>query len=53
MSISTFTCSCDSKKERRLILDGGILGNYMIDLCIHCYRSHEKKFVIKEEVLNN
>lgn len=53
MSISTFTCSCDSKKERRLIFDGGVLGNYVVDLCIHCYRSQEKKFLVKEGMLDN
>lgn len=53
MTISPFSCSCKTKKTHKLVFDGGVLGNYVVDLCIHCYRSQEKKFVIKEEMLDN
>jgi len=48
-----FACKCNTKKPHKLILDGGILDNYNLILCNDCYNKQSKKFLIREEVLEN
>lgn len=45
----SFRCPCKSKKEYRLNLDGGVIGQYSLDLCLSCYFKQNKKFLISEE----
>lgn len=47
----TFVCPCDSKKEHKLVFDGGILGHYSLDLCTSCYFTINKKFLISVETI--
>ena len=49
MSISPFSCICNNKKTHRLIFDGGVLGNYTINICSSCYLTQGKTFMISEE----
>jgi len=49
---SSFACHCSAKKTRRLAFDGGILGHYHLELCNSCYVVQDKKFLIKEEIIN-
>ena len=49
MTISSFSCSCKTKKTHKLIFDGGVLGNYTVSFCYSCYFSQAKKFMISEE----
>lgn len=52
MSISPISCRCKNKKTHKQIFDGGILGNYIINLCDSCYLSQNKKFMITEEKIH-
>ena len=49
MTISPFSCICKKKKTHKLVFDGGVLGNYTINLCSSCYLTQDKKFMITEE----
>ena len=49
---STFTCVCRANKEHRLVFDGGILGHYILEVCASCYAAQNKKFLVKEEIIN-
>lgn len=49
--ISVFTCCCPKPKKHGLTIDGGISGNYQLELCSSCYSKEDKKFVIKEDKL--
>jgi len=44
MITSTLVCPCSSKKEHKLVLDGGVLGHYSLELCGSCYVAQDKKF---------
>ena len=35
-------------KKFKLILDGGVLGHYSLELCGSCYVAQDKKFLIRE-----
>lgn len=52
MTISPFSCICNKEKTHKLIFDGGVLGNYTINLCNSCYLSQDKKFMISEEKIH-
>jgi len=41
-----------SPKKFKLSFDGGLLGQYHLELCNSCYTAHDKKFLIKEEIIN-
>jgi len=49
---STFVCACRSKKKHRLVFDGGVLGHFSLELCGSCYVAQDKKFLIREEIIN-
>ena len=51
MNESNFHCN-HSPKKFKLILDGGILGHYSLELCAFCNVAQDKKFLIKEEIIN-
>ncbi len=48
---SKFECPCNNKKNHKLILDGGPIGNYELLICQSCYLSLSKKFLVGEDVL--
>jgi len=48
---SVFQCN-HSPKKFKIALDGSVLGNYSLELCASCYAIQDKKFVIKEEIIN-
>ena len=52
MISSSYACPCSAKKKHRLVFDGGILGQYHLELCSSCYIAQDKKFLIKEEIIN-
>ena len=52
ISQAIFHCS-HAKKHVRLTIDGGLGEIFYLELCNQCNYNHEKKFVIKEEVLKN
>jgi hypothetical protein len=52
-SIDRYSCRDDRPKNRRLIFDGGQMGQYSVDLCDICYRKQDKKFLSKEMKLLN
>jgi len=41
-----------SPKKFKLTFDGGILGQYQLELCNSCYAAQDKKFLIKEKIVN-
>jgi len=45
---TTFSCNHFPKKFK-LTFDGGILGNYQVELCSKCYPTQDKTYLIKEE----
>ena len=47
----TYVCDCSTKKERRLFFDGGKTGNYITELCLKCYQSFDKKFLLSEDII--
>ena len=49
---TTFQCFCESQKKHRLILDGSVLGHYILELCASCYVTQDKKFLLSEEIIN-
>jgi len=53
MKENFFSCKCDTKKSHKLILDGGVLENYYLILCDDCYLKQTKKFLIREEMIEN
>jgi len=46
-----FSCH-HSPKKFKLSFDGGLLGQYRLELCNSCYAAQDKKFLIKEELVN-
>jgi len=47
----SFACH-HSPKKFKLSFDGGLLGKYHLKLCNSCYATQDKKFLIKEENVN-
>jgi len=47
----SFSCH-HSPKKFKLSFDGGLCGKCRLKLCNSCYASQDKKFVIKEEIIN-
>jgi len=47
-----FRCRDKEFKTNRIILDGGSVGNYTVELCPKCYESQDKKFLIQEGLLS-
>jgi len=45
-------CCTHPQKKFTLIFDGGLLGEYRLELCNSCYAAQDKKFLIKEELIN-
>ena len=52
MNFSTFSCLCDKEKQHKLVFDGGILGEYTVEICSSCFVTHTRKFLIQESVLD-
>ena len=46
-----FSC-LHSPKKFKLSFDGGLLGQYCLELCNSCYSAQDKKFLVKEEIIN-
>lgn len=44
----SFSCY-HSPKKFKLSFDGGLLGQYCLEICSSCYVDQNKKFLIKEE----
>ena len=42
-----FTCPCSIEKKHQLLMDGGMMGNYVLKLCVHCEAKQNKEFLIK------
>ncbi len=45
-------CCTHPQKKFTLTFDGGPLGQYCLELCNSCYEAQDKKFFIKEEIIN-
>jgi hypothetical protein len=45
-------CACKGPKTHLLIFDGGSLGEYTLSVCEPCYSDMDRKFLIKEEELD-
>lgn len=52
MNFSTFSCLCDKKKQHKLVFDGGILGEYTVEVYSSCFVTHTRKFLIQESTLD-
>lgn len=50
MNQATFHCN-HMPKRIRLTIDGALGEIYRIELCLQCHIAQSKKFVIKEEIL--
>ncbi len=50
-STPTFSCKCSHKKKHRLLMDGGVIGNYILELCDGCEAKQNKKFLIGQGVV--
>ena len=46
-----YVCNCATKKVHRLLFDGGKTGNYIIELCLKCYQSIDRRFLLNEEIV--
>jgi len=46
-----YPCSCNNNKKYKLEFDGGVVGNYVLELCSSCYLAQDKKFLIREEII--
>lgn len=46
-----YECECAEEKKYRVVFDGDITGNYIVDYCQKCYDSDDKQFMISTEVL--
>lgn len=49
--LDSFSCH-HSPQKFKLTFDGGQVGQYFLELCNSCYAKQDKKFLIKEEVIN-
>ena len=47
---SVFGCN-HSQKKFKLTFDGGLLGEYGVELCQSCHAIQDKKFLIREEII--
>jgi len=41
-----------SPKKFKLSFDGGLIGQYCLKLCNSCYVIQDKKFLIREEIID-
>jgi len=46
-----FHCN-HSQKKFKLTFDAGLVGEYSLELCASCHDIQDKKFLIKEEIIN-
>lgn len=44
-------CKCSEEKKHRLTFDGGVSGQYTVDVCEKCYQKEDKEFLIREYIV--
>ena len=46
-----YECECLDKKKFRIVFDGASTGNYIIELCLKCYQTFDRRFLLSEEIV--
>lgn len=46
-----FECECLDDKKYRLVFDGDVTGQYIVEYCPRCYDQDDKQFKISTEVM--
>ena len=49
--IVVYECGCNSKKEIRVVYDGGFDEKFAVEYCDVCYEQEDKRFMISMEVM--
>jgi len=50
LSEITLSCNCKSKKTHRLLIDGDLMGDIVLELCNNHYSKQKKKFLREEDL---
>ncbi len=51
MTPPTFSCKCTNKKKHHLLMDAGVIGHYILELCDECEAKQNKKFLIGQDIV--
>jgi hypothetical protein len=46
-----YECGCNSKKEIRVVYDGGFDEKFIVEYCNACYEQEDKRFMLSMEIL--